>query len=152
MFYNKKLYKNKAHNNLVSLMPVNAGVPSVISHNLQVLGNLVSEGAIEVQGKIEGNITCAHATIHKSGFIKGDVIADVVHINGEVRGLIKARYVQLSENGRVVGVIMYENLSIEPGGFVDGQCKNTEKMNKTADIDQYSLADEDEIKLIDDAE
>lgn len=147
------MFSNKKGKMEINNLPAKSGVPSIVSADLSVLGNMISEGAIEIEGRIEGNLTCSQATVHKSGFIKGDVIAESVNINGEVRGLIKARNVRVSENGKVVGVIMYENLSIDPGGFVDGQCKNTDKLNKydlekAAEIEDNS----EEIKLIDEAE
>lgn len=148
MFSNNK--KGKIELNTV---PSKSGVPSIVSADLCILGNMISEGSVEVEGRIEGNLTCSQATIHKTGFIKGDIIADTVNISGEVRGLIKSRNVRVSEHGKVVGVIMYENLSIDPGGFVDGQCKNTDKITKNHDVD-ISTSNEvnDEIRLIDETE
>ena len=149
------MFSNKKGKVEINNLPSKSGVPSIVSSDLSILGNLISEGSIEVEGRIEGNITCSHATVHKSGFIKGDIISDSVNINGEVRGLIKARNVRVSENGKVVGVIMYENLSIDPGGFVDGQCKNTDKLHKGYDLDKdtnEASNDIDDIKLIDETE
>ncbi|MCD6034758.1 MAG: hypothetical protein K0R63_499 [Rickettsiales bacterium] len=132
--------------------PAKSNVPSIISSDLNILGNLISEGSVEVAGRIEGNITCTSVTIHRNGLVKGDVIAETVQVNGEVRGLIKARYVKLSENGRVIGVIMYETLSIEDGAFVDGQCKNTDKLHRSKELDAIESRDiaevEDDIRLI----
>ena len=150
------MFSNKKGKMEINNLPSKSGVPSIVSADLSVLGNMISDGAIEIEGRIEGNLTCSQATIHKSGFIKGDIIAESVSISGEVRGLIKARNVRVSENGKVVGVIMYENLSIDPGGFVDGQCKNTDQLNNKAyDRDRNSETSEDapeEIKLIDEPE
>ncbi|MCH2038743.1 MAG: polymer-forming cytoskeletal protein [Rickettsiales bacterium] len=148
------MFSNKKGKMEINNLPSKSGVPSIVSADLSVLGNMISEGAIEIEGRIEGNLTCSQATIHKNGFIKGDIIADSVNINGEVRGLIKARNVRVSENGKVVGVIMYENLSIDPGGSVDGQCKNTDKLNKGYDLDKHSeeQVSTEEIKLIDETE
>lgn len=126
------------------------GVPSIISSDLSILGNLISEGSVEVEGRIEGNVTCSTATIHQSGFVKGDIIADIINISGELRGLVKARHVKLTEYARVTGVIMYETISIEPGAFVDGQCKNTDKLQrKDLDVLEAVAEEEQEIHLID---
>ncbi len=106
-------------------LPKNA-VPSIISADLRILGNLLSDGIIEIEGRLDGNITCNFATIRKGGVIKGDIIAESLQIDGVVEGLIKARHVRISETGRVTGVVMYETLSIKDGAFIDGQCKTME--------------------------
>lgn len=113
-----------------SITTTKQGVPSIISQGLNVLGNMISDGSVEIEGRIDGNLTCSHATIHRTGFIKGDIVAETVTVNGEIRGLIKARHVRLSENAKVIGVVMYEHLSIADGAFIDGQCKNTDKLQR----------------------
>jgi len=120
------MFSNKPKNDNANL-PVRSAVPSIISGDLNIQGNLVCEGSIEIEGKIEGNVTCHLATIRKSGFVKGDVIADAVSVDGEIVGLVKARSVKLSETAKVTGIIMYESLSIEDGAYIDGQCKSTDK-------------------------
>lgn len=105
------------------------GVPSIVSSDLLVAGDLVSEGAIEVEGRIEGNINCQHVTVHQGGLVKGDLISETVHVNGQVDGLIKSKHVRLSQYARVVGVIIYETLSVEDGAYVDGQCKNMDSLS-----------------------
>jgi cytoskeletal protein CcmA (bactofilin family) len=133
-------------------VPSKTDVPSIISSDMNILGNLISEGSVEVAGRVEGNVTCKAVTVHRSGLIKGDIIADTVQVNGEVRGLIKARNVRLSENGRVIGVIMYESLTIEGGAFVDGQCKNTDKLNRKHDaleaLEAHNMDDEADVRVI----
>lgn len=109
--------------------------PSVISSDMHVLGNLMSEGAIDIDGKIEGNVKSAMVTIRKNGRVQGDVIAEVVHIYGEVRGLVKAKSVNLSSTCHVEGVIMHESLSIEDGAFVDGKFKRTDKIFVDEDME-----------------
>lgn len=117
--------KVKADLPLPVSLPKNA-VPSIISADLRILGNLLSDGIIEIEGRLDGNITCNFATIRKAGVIKGDIIAESLQIDGQVEGLIKARHVRISETGKVTGVIMYETLSIKDGAFIDGQCKTME--------------------------
>src|SRR5690606_5158548 len=91
------------------------------------LGNLISDGYIDINGQVEGNVKCLALTVREHGLIKGDVIAEMVTVQGEICGLIKARHVHLANNSRVRGVIMHESLTIEDGAFIDGQCKRTER-------------------------
>jgi cytoskeletal protein CcmA (bactofilin family) len=119
--------------------PVKAGsssrkddIPSIIAADLRIVGNLMCSGSVEVEGEIEGNVTCGNVTIRRTGSIKGDVTADVIQVDGEINGLVKGRNVTLSETGRITGMIMYEALSVKDGAYIDGQCKSTDKMHKGA--------------------
>lgn len=102
--------------------------PSVISADMNVLGNIISDGFLDINGRVEGNVKCDSTTIREHGQIKGDVVADTIQIYGHVEGLVKAKSVHLYASARVIGVIMHESLSIEDGAFVDGKFKRTDKV------------------------
>ena len=103
-------------------------IPSVISADMNVLGNIVSEGILDIDGRIEGNVRCHTVSVRPNGRVRGDVTADTVMIHGEVHGLVKARSVLLYATARVNGTIMHESLTIEDGAFVDGKFKRTDKV------------------------
>jgi|GEM_PF-2798949 len=105
-------------------------IPSIIAADLRIVGNLMCSGSVEVEGEIEGNVTCGNVTIRRTGSIKGDVTADIIQVDGEINGLVKGRNITLSETGRITGMIMYEALSVKDGAYIDGQCKSTDKMHK----------------------
>lgn len=130
--------KNKTKN--TTPKPTNSSkstVPSVISSDMNILGNIISEGLVDINGRIEGNVKCHTATIREGGLVKGDVIADTIQIHGEIEGLVKAKTVNLYAEARVTGVIMHESLSIEDGAFVDGKFKRTDRVF----VDDESHAD-----------
>ena len=105
-------------------------IPSIIAADLRIVGNLMCSGSVEVEGDIEGNVTCGNVTVRRTGAIKGDVTADTIQVDGEINGLVKGRNITLSETGRITGMIMYEALSVKDGAYIDGQCKSTDKMHK----------------------
>jgi cytoskeletal protein CcmA (bactofilin family) len=102
--------------------------PTVIAADVNLLGNIVSEGTLDIDGRIEGNIKCKNVTIRKNGAVIGDVIAEQIQVHGHVKGLIKAKEVDLLASAHVQGVIMHESLSIEDGAFVDGQFKRSDAL------------------------
>ena len=106
-----------------SAAPQRKGIPSVISGDMHILGNLVSEGLIDVDGAIDGNVKGDQVTVRAKGKIKGDIVADIVHVYGEVYGLIRAHSVHLYSSCHVEGVIMHESLTVEDGAFIDGKFK-----------------------------
>lgn len=128
MFTNHKPLKKYITKNAPALIQEEIdSVPSIISNNLKISGNLNCSGIIEVQGEIEGNINCKHITVHKTGRIKGDVITESIHIEGCVEGMVKSKYISISETGFMNGIVMYEEISISNGGYLEAHCKKLPK-------------------------
>lgn len=104
-----------------------SGLLSVIVEDTHILGTLISDGSIDFNGTIDGNIRCNGLTVRKNARIKGDITADTLHVYGKINGLIRAKQVNLYKDCHVEGVIMHEGLTIEDGAFMDGKCKRTDK-------------------------
>jgi cytoskeletal protein CcmA (bactofilin family) len=98
-------------------------IPSLISADLHILGNIISDGLVDIDGSIEGNVKAGQVTIRVNGSVSGDVIAETVHVYGKVRGLIRAQTVYLYSSCHIEGVVMYKSMTMEDGAFVDGKCK-----------------------------
>lgn len=99
-------------------------IPSVISGDMCVLGNIVSEGMLDIDGRIDGNVKSEIIYVRANGQIIGDIIAGTeVHIYGSVHGLIKSPKVCIYSNAHVEGTIMHTSLSIEDGSYIDSQFK-----------------------------
>ncbi len=97
--------------------------PSIIGADLRIVGDLKSEGEVQVDGFIDGDIRTKVLLIGESATVKGEVVSDTVRVYGKVNGQIKARAVTLAKSAHVVGNILHENLSIEEGAFLEGHCK-----------------------------
>lgn len=98
-------------------------VPSIISANLRIVGNLVSDGDVQVDGTIEGDVHSLSLTVSENASIHGEVEAETVRIHGTVMGQIKATNVALGPTAKVVGDVAHANLVIESGAFLEGHCK-----------------------------
>jgi len=109
--------------NQKQVQPVKPSVPSIISADLKITGDLVSDGEIHVDGTVVGDIRTKMLLIGKTANIKGEVFADTVRVHGNVNGQIKARSVILAKTAHVIGDILHEDLSIETGAFLEGLCK-----------------------------
>lgn len=105
----------------------NRAVPSIISSNLNVVGNLKTEGEIQVDGTVEGNVTGRALVIGERARVVGEIVADDVVVHGNTEGRIRARRVQLTKTAKVIGDILHESLSIEAGAYVEGHLKRLEK-------------------------
>ncbi len=97
--------------------------PTILSTDLAITGDLVSEGEVQIDGKVNGDIRCTMLTIGVSGCLTGQVFADYALIRGRVDGRIRAHNVTLARTARVVGDIIHESLMIEPGAYIEGRCE-----------------------------
>lgn len=107
--------------------------PSIIGADLRIVGDLNSEGEVQVDGFIDGDIRTKVLLIGESATIKGEIVGDTVRVYGTVNGQIKARAVTLAKSAHVVGDILHEKLSIENGAFLDGHCKPMSKVKDQAE-------------------
>jgi len=104
-----------------------ATMPSIVSAGLQVNGNMVSDGDIQIEGTIEGDVKSRTLIIGAEGLVKGAIVADEVTINGAVEGKIKAKTVILHENSQVVGDITHDLLTVLAGARIEGSLKRLSK-------------------------
>ncbi|MDX1484262.1 MAG: polymer-forming cytoskeletal protein [Alphaproteobacteria bacterium] len=117
----------------------NAGprVPSIISTNLRIVGDLVSEGDVQVDGVIEGDVHARSLTVSEGAAVRGEIKAESVCIRGAVEGQITADQVQLGRTAKVVGDVVHAVLAIESGAFIEGHCRHKpEKVEAVAVTDE----------------
>lgn len=94
---------------------------SVISHDLSIVGDLKTDGEIQIDGKIEGNVTASTVTIAKSGTVHGEINAGEVVVHGSVKGQVFASRVELATTAQVDGDIENESLTLEEGASFTGR-------------------------------
>ena len=102
------------------------GVPSIFSAEVTVRGMILSQGDVQVDGKIEGDIRACSLVIGEKAVVTGDVYAEEATIRGRVDGSISARKVQLAATCRVSGNVLHESLSVEAGAFFEGNCRHSD--------------------------
>jgi cytoskeletal protein CcmA (bactofilin family) len=112
---------------MASMPASKSTVPSIISASLHVVGNLVSEGDIQIDGAVDGDIRTTIVTIGQSAEVKGEVVAESVTVHGKIEGTIRARTVILGKSARVDGDIFQETLAIEAGAHFEGNCRKLTK-------------------------
>ena len=83
-----------------SQSPAKPAAPTIISKDLRIVGNLRSDGEIQI---------------------------DAVIIHGTVDGRIESRSVKLARTAHVVGDILHGDLAIETGAFLEGHCKRIQE-------------------------
>lgn len=102
-------------------------VPSIISADLTITGNLVSEGEVQIDGHVIGDIKTDALLIGEDARVTGEIVARRVRVHGRVDGQISAKSVTLAKTAHVAGDVIHEDLSIEKGAFLEGHCKRMEE-------------------------
>ncbi len=97
------------------------GVASIISPNLEIVGNLKSDGEIQIDGTVKGDINGHMLTVGEQGKIDGSTVAETVRIFGTVNGRVQAKTVRLDKSARVTADISHETLTIEAGAYFEGK-------------------------------
>ena len=100
--------------------------PSLIRPSLRIVANLRSQGEVQIDGTMDGDVLTNTLIISEKGTIDGDIVADDVVVRGRVNGRIRAGKLQLARSAHVVGEIRYKFLSIDTGALVECHCKHTD--------------------------
>ncbi len=103
--------------------PATKAVPSIISADLVVEGNLISNGEVQVDGTVKGDIQCKALIVGARGSVAGAVVAQTVRMHGAIRGMIRATSVFLASTARMSGDVEHASLAMEPGAHMEGHCK-----------------------------
>ncbi len=98
-------------------------VPSLISQEMRITGDLVSDSEIQVDGTIDGNVKAQLVIVGETAQIRGTIEAEATRVGGTVTGQIYARKVEIMKTAKVVGDLVHETLSIEAGAFFTGSVK-----------------------------
>ena len=100
--------------------------PSLLSTDLFVKGNLNTNGDIQIEGSVEGNIKANLLTIGQNALIKGEIIAEEVVVNGRVNGTIRGNRVHLTSSAKVDGDIIHDSIAIDSGAHFEGSIEKSE--------------------------
>lgn len=122
-------------------------VRTTIGEDVEITGNIKCESGIQINGKLNGDLTCAsQAQIGASCAVKGNLSVETVSIMGQVNGNITAKdKIELKSTAKLHGDIRARRLTVEDGvtfvGKVEvnpagsGGSKQQEPKQPVADLD-----------------
>jgi cytoskeletal protein CcmA (bactofilin family) len=94
---------------------------TIIHADLSVTGELLTDGHLEVNGRIDGTTNSHSILVSEGGWVEGTILADFAEIRGTVVGAVRATTVLIGSNARVLGSIFHNTLTIEPGAQLEGR-------------------------------
>lgn len=130
-----------------------SSVPSKITADMKIVGNVSGAGDLEIDGRIEGDIESASLKIGETGHVKGNVAADSVRILGSFTGRVRANSVSVAASAKVNGELVQRTLSIEAGATIEchvrpwtedqtksGNRETTAKSGETTNVPKIAAA------------
>src|SRR5215510_6563365 len=110
-----KASKGSAGNTSDGSRPAKVSVPSIISADLRINGDLICAGDVQVDGWVEGDIQSRNIVVGEGATVHGALKAEKVRICGLVKGEVKGDAVILEKTAKVTGDILHKSLAIEQG-------------------------------------
>ena len=99
------------------------GVSAVIGKTIKITGDITGDEDLIIEGRVEGTVDLKsnNVMIGESGYVQADVTANVVRIDGEVKGDVKGiEKVIISKSGRVRGNVTAPRVTLEDGAKFQG--------------------------------
>ncbi len=115
-----------------------SGTTAFLGKGSRVTGELTFEGAVRIEGQVEGKITAQDTlTIGEGAIVSAQVTGTAVIVNGKVTGDITARKrLEIRAPGKVFGNISTPCLIINEGVIFEGQCTMSSTDGARADKDR----------------
>lgn len=100
----------------------NDKVETFIGSNALFKGEIRTDGAIRIDGSVEGNVAADWVILGEKGTIRGDVVAHNVVVGGRIEGNVRTKgMIEIKNKGRIIGDILTPKLSIVEGGIIEGR-------------------------------
>ena len=96
---------------------------STIGPDLKIVGNLICNGELHIEGRVDGNIDSKIISVKKGAQIEGALTAESILVDGGVIGQIKAAKVTVARSARVLGDVLHNTLAVESGAHLEGHCR-----------------------------
>ena len=106
---------------------------NVIVDGSKVIGDMITESNLRIDGVVEGNVNvAAKIVIGKTGRINGNLTCGDADIEGTVDGLIKVDgLLSLRATAQIIGEITTSKLQVEEGANFSGTCTMSNSGSKS---------------------
>ena len=102
---------------------------SIIGEGIDFAGEINTEGNIHIDGIMRGVIRANEVVIGPNGEFDGEIIADILIINGTIKGKFTIKNLHIRKGGLLQGRAKYEILIVGIGGKIQGEL-GISKQNK----------------------
>lgn len=94
---------------------------SIFGADISVKGDVSASADLHVDGRIDGDITCAALVQGQTSEIHGGIRAKSARLAGTIHGSIEVDELVILRTAKIHGDVTYDSLTIEQGAQVDGR-------------------------------
>jgi cytoskeletal protein CcmA (bactofilin family) len=95
--------------------------PSIISEGFAFTGDIVSEGALHIEGQLKGTIRVSAATIGTKGVMDGTIDCASLQIKGVFEGNATCEELLIDSTASVRGKVRYRVMTAQRGASILGE-------------------------------
>ena len=96
---------------------------STISEDLTITGNVESQGELQLNGQVQGDVRCVVLVLGENAELEGNVVAEDVMVRGRLIGSVRAQKVMLQSTAHVEGNLVHKSLAVEHGTHFEGESR-----------------------------
>ena len=113
--------------NAASLVRPAPDVVSTLGRGMVITGNIVSDGSVQIHGRVIGDIHVSHLVICDGAQVEGNIVAQEVAIHGAFKGTVRGNNVKLHGKAMIDGEIYNKSLTIEENVQFEGVSRRLDK-------------------------
>jgi cytoskeletal protein CcmA (bactofilin family) len=95
--------------------------PTIISEGFEFVGNITSDGTLNIAGVVKGKISAKSILVDAEGQVEGDLTSEILVVKGRVVGEVACQDLNVGPRAFIDGSISYQNIHIQRGGRVAGK-------------------------------
>lgn len=95
--------------------------PSIISEGFEFVGNITSEGTLNIAGVVKGKISAKSVLVDVEGCVEGELSSEMLVVKGKVIGEVVCQELNVGPRAFIDGNISYQHIHIQRGGKVAGK-------------------------------
>lgn len=99
-----------------------------------IVGDVSFSGTVQINGRIEGNVSANRVVIGTGAIVNGAVKGRSVYVDGTVNGAIDCGAISLASTASVKGDITYETMTIASGASIVGLCCDRNRMGEAKPV------------------
>jgi cytoskeletal protein CcmA (bactofilin family) len=115
-------------------------IVSTFGAGMLVTGNIVCAGALQICGRVNGDILASHLVVCAGAQVEGKIVAQEAVIQGAFTGTIHGNNVRLEGTAVVDGEIFNKSLTIEQDALFEGMSRRLERPVEAPSTDNINGA------------
>ena len=111
----------------------------VVGDEVTIVGDIVSNGNVQVEGNVRGHVFCTNINICDGGQVAGGIVAENVTVHGRVSGPINALRVTLASGSHAESDICHRSLKLDQDSYFEGRSHRSENplLAALSEIEQF---------------